>query len=148
MRPYTFVAVAVLGPVACSHQPMAPRDPSSAEGLTLSLAVTHSQPQRGESDSITVTLTNTNPDTVSLIVGGCPLLFYVTDAGGMTVVPAGGDWVCIAVIGRLQLAPGGHESRTFVWTTTSLPPGAYSVYGTFAADGLHLAPATTAVQLH
>ena len=148
MSRYMFAAVVVLIVVACKHQPTTPRGPSSADGLTLSVAVARTQPQRGDLDTVIVTLTNTNPDTVSLTVGGCPFLFYVTDAYGATVVPAGGEWACISVIAGLQLVPGGHQSRTFVWVTPSFPPGLYSVYGTFTAQGVQLATSVTSVMVH
>ena len=64
------------------------------------------------------------------------------------MVPSGGEWVCISVIGRIQLPPAGRESRTFVWATAPFAPGRYSVYGTFAAEGVRLATPVTAVQLH
>jgi hypothetical protein len=104
--------------------------------------------QRGESDTITVTLTNTSSDTLSLGVGGCPLVVFVKDARGATVVPAGGDWFCIEILKRLTLASGEHETAPFIWDTQSLVPGVYSVYGTFSAETIHLQTPQTAVQLN
>ena len=78
MRNHVFAAVAVMSAVAC-NQPAAPRGLSSADGLTLGLVATRTQPQRGYADSVSVTLTNTTADSVSLSVGGCPILFYVAN---------------------------------------------------------------------
>src|SRR6267378_5412949 len=85
MKRRFFAPLALVAALACGNQPLAP---SSAAGLTLALTLTRTSLQRGESDTITITLTNTNPDTVFLGVGGCPLVFFVTDARGAAVVPA------------------------------------------------------------
>src|SRR6266566_2024386 len=94
MNPRLFAALAVGGLLACHSEPTGP---SSRGGLRLSLALSAPQLQRGELDTIAVTIKNTNRYSVSLSVGGCPLLFYVTDARGATVVPSGGGWVCVLI---------------------------------------------------
>ena len=144
MNPRLFVALALGGLLACHGEPTGP---SSARGLTLSLAVSAAQLQRGELDTIAVTITNTNRYAVSLSAGGCPLLFYVTDARGATVVPSGGGWVCIAIVRQITLAPGAHQTQSFVWDTQPFEPGPYAVHGTFAAEGVELATPSAAVQL-
>ena len=138
----TLVIVAALG---CRAEPLAP---PSARGLTLGLTLTRTSLQMGQADTITLTLTNTSPHTVSLAAGGCPLLFYVKDAAGATVVPAGGDWFCIAILKRLVLPPGQPEAASFTWDTRSFSTGIYSVYGTFSAEGIHLQTPTAPVQLN
>jgi hypothetical protein len=137
--------LAVVAALGCGTAPFAP---ASTEGLAL--AVTLSQPalRVGQSDTITVTLTNTNRHTVSLDVGGCPLLFYVKNVAGATVVPAGGDWFCIEILRRLVLPPGQQESVSFTWDTRALVTGVYSVYGTFSGDGIHLRTPQVPVQLN
>ena len=140
-----FAALAVGALLACHREPFAP---SAAEGLTLSLTLSGTQLQRGEPDTIAVTITNTNRYSVSLSAGGCPVVFYVTDVRGVTVVPSGGGWVCIAIISRLTLAPGERQTRTFVWETNSFASGRYSVYGTFSAEDVHLETPRAAVQLN
>jgi len=145
MKRRFFAPLALLAALACRNQPLAP---SSAAGLTLALTLTRTSLQRGESDTITITLTNTNPDTVFLGVGGCPLVFFVTDARGATVVPAGGNWFCIDILTRLTLSPGEREAVPFIWDTRSSLPGIYSVYGTFSAETVHLQTPQAAVQLN
>ena len=140
-----FGAVAVGAVLACQGEPLAP---STSGGLTLSLALSSVQLQRGESDSIAVSLTNRNRNAVSLSAGGCPLLFYVTDARGATVVPSGGDWICIAIISRIILAPGAQQTQTFLWETHAVPPGRYAVFGMFVADGIRLATTRAAVDVN
>lgn len=80
-------------------------------------------------------------------MGGCPLLFYVADAYGATVVPSGGGWVCIEIIARTTIPAGGRLSRTFEFDTAPLAPGIYSVYATFTAEGLELATPHTTIAL-
>ena len=145
MRRLLLAPLAIVAALACRNQPMAP---ASAAGLTLAVTLTGTALQRGESDTITVTLTNTSAHTVSLEVGGCPLLFFVTDARGATVVPSGGNWFCIAILTRLTLAPGERKAAPFVWNTASFVTGAYSVYGTFSAETIHLRTPRVAVQLN
>jgi len=140
-----FGAFAVGAVLACQGEPLGP---SSAGGLTLSLALSSLQLQRGEPDSIAVTLTNRDRNAVSLSAGGCPLLFYVTDARGASVVPSGGDWICIDIISRITLAPGAQQTQTFLWDTHSVAPGRYAVFGTFVADGIRLSTARAAVDVN
>jgi hypothetical protein len=121
--------------------------PSSDGGLTLSLAVSAAAVPRGTPDTLVLTLTNTSYRLVSLTAGGCPLLFYVTDAGGETVVPSGGHWVCVAIITRIVLAPGAHETRRFIWATDAHEPGSYRVFGTFAAGDVRLATPGESVRI-
>jgi hypothetical protein len=140
-----FTVLAIVSALACHDHPLAV---SSAQGLTLTLALTRTSLQRGEPDTITVTLKNIGLETVSLDVGGCPLLFYVTDARGATVVPAGGEWFCIEIVSRLTLAPGDQKPARFTWDTSSLRAGIYSIYGTFSAQTIHLQTPRAAVELH
>lgn len=135
MKPRTFALLAVVAALACHNEPLAP---SSADGLTLTLALTRAELQRGEPDTITMTLTNTNRHSVSLSGGVCEPRPYISDARGVTVVPPGGDWVCIALLRRLDLAAGEQHIRTFVWLTSSFPPGVYSVYAAFSAEEVSL----------
>src|SRR5881409_3808561 len=102
MKPHMFAPLLILVVLACHNEPIAP---SSAAGLTLALAPSHTELQRGQPDSLFMTLTNTNGHSVSLNGGVCEPRPYVTDAHGVIVVPAGGDWICIAVLRRLVLAP-------------------------------------------
>ncbi len=132
---HSYASLLALGALACQSEPVAP---SSAKGLTLSLAAAHKEIQRGASDSLVMTLTNTNRYSVSLSTGACEPSPFVKDARGVTVVPAGGGWVCIAVLLRLVLAPGQQFQRTFVWETGPFAPGNYSVYATFSAEDVHL----------
>jgi hypothetical protein len=143
----TLSTVAVLATLAC-HEPTAPRQPSSAGGLTLSLAIAHATLLRGALDTLTATLTNSNPFPVQLTVGGCPLLFYVADAYGATVVPSGGSWACIEIIAATTIPAGGRLRRSFALDTAPLAAGVYSVYATFTAQGLQLATPPTAVALY
>jgi len=94
-----------------------------------------------------MTLTNTNRYSVSLGTGACEPSPLVKDARGVTVVPAGGGWICIAVLLRLVLAPGEHYQRTFVWETGPFAPGNYSVYATFSAGEVNLTTPAQVVQL-
>jgi len=144
MNSRLFAALAVGGLLACHGEPTGL---SSRGGIRLSLALSAPQLQRGELDTIAVTITNTNRYSVSLSVGGCPLLFYVTDARGATVVPSGGGWVCVLIVRQMTLAPGADQTQTFVWDTHPFDTGPYAVYGTFAAEGIQLATPRAAVQL-
>jgi len=144
MKSQGYASLLALGAVACQSEPVAP---SSAKGLTLSLAVAHKEIQRGASDSVVMTLTNTNRYSVSLSTGACEPSPFVKDARGVTVVPTGGGWFCIAVLLRLVLAPGERYQRTFVWETGPFVPGNYSVYATFSAGEVNLTTPAEVVQL-
>ncbi len=144
MKCRTFVSLVIVATLAC-HEPAAP---SSSAGVTLTLALTHAELQRGQPDTITMTLTNTNSYAVSLSTGACEPRPHVSDASGVTVVPPGGDWVCIAVLRKLNLAAGEPYTRTFVWLMSPLAPGAYSVYATCSAQEMHLATQPTSVRLN
>ena len=145
MKPRMFASLAILAALACHNEPLAP---SSAAGLTLALALTRAELQQGEPDTITMTLTNTNRYSVSLSGDACEPRPYITDARGVTVVPSGGDWVCIAVFQRRDLAAGERQTRTFVWLTRPFPPGVYSVYAVFSAREAHLATRPASVRLN
>ena len=144
MKSQGYASLVALGALACQSEPVAP---SSAKGLTLSLAVAHKEIQRGAPDSVVMTLTNTNRYSVSLSTGACEPSPFVKDARGVTVVPAGGGWICIAVLHRLVLAPGEQYQRTFLWETGPLAPGNYSVYATFSAAEVNLTTPGEVVQL-
>ena len=144
MKSQGYASLVALGALACQSEPVAP---SSAKGLTLSLAAAHQEIQRGASDSLVMTLTNTNRYSVSLSTGACEPSPFVKDARGVTVVPAGGGWICIAVLLRLVLAPGEQYQRTFLWETGPLAPGDYSVYATFSAGEVNLTTPGEVVQL-
>ncbi len=138
------VGIAMIALTGCSHAPLAP---DAAQGLTLTLTLSSTQVQRGRPDTVAVTISNTNRYPVSLSAGGCPILFYVIDGAGKTVVPSGGGWFCIAILTQINLAPGEQQTRSFVWDTDSLAPGPYSVYGSFTADGIYLQTESALVQL-
>jgi hypothetical protein len=70
------------------------------------------------------------------------------DAHGVTVVPAGGGWMCIAVLRRLVLAPRERYTRTFVWETSPFAPGNYSVYATFAAVEVKLVTSPVLIRVN
>ena len=144
MKSRGYASLVALGALACQSEPVAP---SSAKGLTLSLAVAHTEIQRGAPDSVVMTLTNTNRYSVSLSTGACEPSPFVKDARGVTVVPAGGGWICIAVLLRLVLAPGEQYQRTFLWETGPLAPGDYSVYATFSAGDVNLTTPSEVVRL-
>ena len=139
-----FALLAVGALLACHGEPLAP---STGHGLTLSLALSATQLPLGASDTIAVTITNTNSYAVTLNAGGCPLLFYVTDSRGVTVVPSGGGWYCVAIFTRMTLAPGVGQTRTFVWQTNTVASGHYNVYGSFSAEGVYLETSRAAVEL-
>jgi hypothetical protein len=145
MRPRTFAPLIALAALACHAEPVSP---SSAEGLILTLTVAQAELQRGEPDSVVMTLTNTNRYSLSLSGGACEPRPYVRDASGVTIVPRGGDWFCIAVLRRLVLAPGERYTQTFVWQTGPFVPGNYSVYATFAAEGVTLATPPASVRVN
>jgi intracellular proteinase inhibitor BsuPI len=145
MRPLTFASLIVVAALACQREPVSPR---SAKGLTLTLALAQTELQRGEPDSVVMTLTNTNRHYVSLSGGACEPRAYVRDASGVTVVPQGGDWFCIAVLRSLVLAPGERYTHTFVWQTGPFTPGNYSVHATFAAEGVTLATPPASVRVN
>ena len=144
MKSQGYASLVALGALACQSEPVAP---SSAKGLTLSLAVAHKEIQRGAPDLVVMTLTNTNRYSVSLSTGACEPSPFVKDARGVTVVPAGCGWICIAVLLRLVLAPGEQYQRTFLWETGPLAPGNYSVYATFSAGEVNLTTPGEVVQL-
>ena len=144
MKSQGYASLVALGALACQSEPVAP---SSAKGLTLSLAVADKEIQRGAPDSVVMTLTNTNRYSVSLSTGACEPSPFVKDARGVTVVPAGGGWICIAVLLRLVLAPGEQYQRTFLWETGPLAPGDYSVYATFSAGDVNLTTPSEVVRL-
>src|ERR1700747_3120606 len=98
--------LSLIAALGCHKELLAPTGPASADGLSVALRVTYAALRVGQSDSITVTLTNTKPDTVSLQVGGCPLVFYVQDSNGAAVVPAGGAWICADIVQLKSLPPG------------------------------------------
>lgn len=88
------------------------------------------------------------PGTITTAeVGGCPLLFYVEDARGATVVPTGGDWICVAIARRLVLPPGREETASFTWDTSSFTRGVYWIYATFSGGGTRLATPRAAILL-
>jgi hypothetical protein len=145
MKSQTFAPLIALAALACRSEPFAP---SSAKGLTLTLALAHTELQRGAPDSIAMTLTNTNRHSVSLSGGACEPRPYVTDVRGATVVPGRGGWICIAVLRRLLLAPGERYTRTFVWETGAFAPGSYFVHSKFAAEEVSLATRPTSVRLN
>jgi len=146
MKHRLFTTLAIVGALgACHGEPLAP---SAARGLTLSLALSRTELQRGEPDTLTMTLTNTNDHSVSLSGGVCEPRPYVADSRGVTVVPPGGDWYCILVLIKRQLAAGEHVSRTFVWDTTLFAPGVYSAHTAFAAEGVELATQPLTVRLN
>jgi hypothetical protein len=144
MNPCLFALLAVGALVACHGEPVAP---STAQGLRLSLALSATQLPQGAPDSVAVTITNTNSYAVTLSAGGCPLLFYVTDSRGATIVPSGGGWYCIAILTRLTLEPGARQTRTFVWQTNTAASGRYNVYGSFSAEGVYLETPRASVEL-
>src|SRR5437016_14603040 len=110
MKSQGYASLVALGALACQSEPVAP---SSAKGLTLSLAVAHKEIQRGARDSVVMTLTNTNRYSVSLSTGACEPSPFVKDARSVTVVPVGGAWMRIADFCRLVFAPGPHEQLHF-----------------------------------
>lgn len=134
----------ILAASACRNEVTAP---DSANGLRLTVAVTHAELQRGQPDTVTTTLTNTNLHPVTLSMGACELLPYVTDATGATVFPAGG-WVCILSIRVLTLAPGERYTSTVVWETAGFAPGVYSARATFSMEGGRLVAAPVSVRLN
>ena len=144
MNPRSFALLAVGALVACHGEPVAP---SAGQGLTLALVLSATQLPQGAPDTVAVTITNTNNYAVTLSAGGCPLLFYVTDSRGATVVPSGGGWYCVAIVTRMTLAPGARETRTFVWQTNTVASGRYNVYGSFSAEGLYLETSRAFVEL-
>jgi hypothetical protein len=85
---------------------------------------------------------------MSLSGGVCEPRPYVGDARGVTVVPEGGDWICIALLRRLVLAAGERYTRTFVWLTSPFAPGEYSVHATFSAEEMSLATRPASVRLN
>jgi hypothetical protein len=143
MTPRWFALLAVGVLFAC-HEPFAP---SSDRGLTLSLTVAPTELQRGEADTITMTLTNTNRHAVSLSGDACQPRGYVTDPRGVTVIPPGGDWLCIALLQRRVLAAGERFSRAFVWGTDSFAPGVYTVHATFTAEEVELTTRPVSVRV-
>ena len=145
MKRSMFVSLAIVAGFACHTDLSAP---SSAAGLTLTLAVARTELARGEPDTITMTLTNTNSYAVSLSGGACEPSPYIVDAGGATVVPAGGGWVCIDILRRLNLAAGERYARTFVWQTGPFDAGVYSAYATFTAHETRLATRPVSVRLN
>ena len=122
MRQTLLAAAFLLAALACRNQPLAPLPPASGKGLALALTLSRA--------------------------GGCPLLFCIQDAGGATVVPAGGDWVCIAIVQVLMLPPGQHSARAFPWDTHSFAPGLYLAHGTFTGGGLQLATPRISIVLN
>lgn len=143
MRTRTFASLLVLAGLACQGDPS-----SSVAGVTLDLAVTRTTLQRGELDTLTMTLTNTNAYPVSLSGGACEPSVYVVDGRGATVVPAGGGWVCIAVLRRLNLAPGERFTRSYLWQTDALEAGVYRAHSTFNSEELRLATEPISVRLN
>ncbi len=145
MKSPTFATLLTVAALACYGEPVAP---NSARGLTLTLTLSGSDLQRGQPDTVLMTLTNANRHAVSLSGGVCEPRPYVSDARGVTVVPEGGDWICIALLRRLILAAGERYTRTFVWSTSAFAPGEYSVYATFSAEGVSLATRPASVRLN
>lgn len=145
MNRRTFASLVIVATLACHDGPAAP---SSAAGVTLALTMTHTELQRGQPDTITMTLTKANSHAVSLSGGACEPRLYIRDASGVTVVPPGGDWMCIALLRTLNLAAGERRIQTFVWLTRPFPPGVYSVYAAFSAQEMRLATRPASVRLN
>jgi hypothetical protein len=145
MRCRTFGSIVIVATLACHDGPAAP---SSVAGVTLTLALTHTELQQGQPDTIAMTVTNANSHAVSLSGGACEPRVYIRDASGVTVVPPGGDWMCIALLRTLNLAAGERRTTTFVWLTRPFPPGVYSVYAAFSAQEMRLATRPTSVLLN
>ncbi len=91
---------------ACSEPATAP---SSANGLSLSVATTRSDLQGGQLDTITTTLRNAADTAVTLhFSSGCQLLPYVADHNGIIVLPDRGSWIC-AMQGRTGTTGAGPQ---------------------------------------
>jgi hypothetical protein len=136
-----FVAVAAL---ACHDEPSAVTE---VRGVRLDLALSSANPSRGQQDTITMTVTNTGPRLVTLTGGVCEPRPYITDSRGGVVVPPGGAWPCVLSLRRLQLVPGEHFVRAFVWNTGQQVAGVYGVSAAFTSEEVTLATPEQLVRL-
>jgi len=140
-----WTAVAVLAAFACSEPSSGPRTLLRDTGVQTSASVSRTSIEPGQETELTVTLANPTSEPVTLHFGsGCQVVAYVTDHAGTVIAPAGGGWVCVAVLTQLTLGPG--ETKTYTWgwaggsdfasqlsQAGSEPPGNYYFYATMAA---------------
>jgi hypothetical protein len=116
--------------------------------LALEASISDASIRPGETATITYRVRNVGPVARTIDVH-CTLLPYIKDESDVTVYPAGGAWICLAVVRPpVTLAPGAEIIRTIVVNggptvpqggpAVRLPPGRYTLYVEFdgAADDL------------
>jgi hypothetical protein len=128
-------ALVVLLSVACADGVAPPRGP-----LRLDADVQRVQLRVGDSTTVKFRLANVSAETLRLGFGSsCQIMPYVAQAPRLTVVhPAGGGWICSAVITSLTLEPGASRvvplvlragtSTSFSDREVRLPRGQYYAY--------------------
>jgi hypothetical protein len=95
--------------VACGASPMSPSQHGS---LRLTATITRSVIPAGETATITFRLTNVGSDSVTLnFTDACQIRSYISSASGSIVYPAGGEWMCAAIVTSLTLAPGAVKTQ-------------------------------------
>ena len=131
-------ALCVLLSIACRDRPTGP---GSHDGpVRIEASIGQSVLTRGDTTSLIFRLRNLGAVTVTLnFSSGCQLVPYVRDERSAAIVyPAGGGWVCTAVLSALTLAPGAEvvgsvplyagASAPFGSPATPLVAGSYSAF--------------------
>ena len=144
MRSSWFASLVILATVGCSES----AEPASSVGVTLTLTVSSATLPRGQPDTVTMTVTNTGSWRVTLTGGACEPQAQVINSSGEVIVPPGGEYPCVRVLRRLELALGQRYIQSFVWNTDTLPSGTYRVSATFASEQVQLATVPIVVQLN
>ena len=153
----------VLFLIGCRGSPTRPESGDASlrledGALRLALSASTTRLRAGTPDTLRLTLTNDSPSAIVLHFGSsCQILPYIRDDRGTVALPAGGGWVCFAVLTQLALAGRQSVTKEFVWTggTTfasnmplrALPPGTYyaSAEVPLGKDTLRTAPLAIAL---
>ena len=128
----------------CTQDPSVPR--LGNDPVTLTLRLSTQTLQVGTPDTISVTVTNTLDQGVRLEFAGlCQVFVTVRNAAGDVVTPRDGRPECLPVPTTLNLAAGGTQVFTVIWTggfrfappdtPEKVPAGAYFVSADLVASG-------------
>ena len=122
--------------IGCSgtEVPLDPVTPGSP-ALELSVNLSPTTFQQGDSTQITVTLRNVSSRAVRVsFANSCTIVYAIRNPAGTLVVPGGGGWQCDPFASRIDLDRLEATQRTFVWRGEGIPAGNYVVYGALGQD--------------
>ena len=121
---------------ACSgtEVPIEPVTPGSP-ALEISVNLSPTTFQQGDSTQITVTLRNVSSRSVRVsFANTCTIVYAIRNPAGALVVPGGGGWQCDPFASRIDLDRLEATQRTFIWRGEGIPAGNYVVYGALGQD--------------